>query len=568
MGKIIRKNLKDSIDQNNEILKYFIEEKKESTKQNYSDIINKFDIAENMICIATTGLLHADIIESLYNIITNGVRVYIILKSFQAAKDVLVKFDKKKPALLREVPELENDFIIVDSAATLYLNCLGDKKNIGIEFDKDFSNDLYYWFNYYFWNKAKAEKILDKIEKPMESPYPPFENEKENINIGIASRLEECEAVIVPSDEKYREINEQVSNYFYFSKDLSSSLYFIGGKTVIGAFEINRNFFQNIGQTWLLKENLLSKININDDIVPFEVKWDKVINIQEQSTILLENVRSSSIEGMDQTKPNTIPQKPYVKKLHFEWIVLPPVKPVNANKASLYQDYSTIQKKFTEDLVRLKRVVIEIQLNNSPVIQFFSGAKKKAEEYSKTIEEYENLLLEKMDFNRLKDLLDTKFKPFYEEIYKFSVSLKKGIDRKKKEQVWEGLKKEKIKSLSDKNQELARLKYEVKKQDPKIISKLKREIELLENYITKNYSEFKYKESSNELENLKKTDNKKISFQNYTLPKYPIPEVGVLFEDKTSYYLEIEDYDVLDQANRLVKERYINKPAQVVVKES
>jgi len=75
--------------------------------------------------------------------------------------------------------------------------------------------------------------------------------------------------------------------------------------------------------------------------------------------------------------------------------------------------------------------------------------------------------------------------------------------------------------------------------------------------------ELKEEKKENELQNIRKNTKKEIKL---TIPRYVLPEVGVLYENKESYFLEIEFFKELEKANKL-KDRYIDKNYKVVAKD-
>jgi len=95
---------------------------------------------------------------------------------------------------------------------------------------------------------------------------------------------------------------------------------------------------------------------------------------------------------------------------------------------------------------------------------------------------------------------------------------------------------------------------------------LEAEIKALEIDIEKEYTQFQYSPLKNELQHLKKSNNKNTPYQTFNIPQYVLPEVGILFEDKDHYYLQIETYEALKQANEIAEKRYITKPCRIVTK--
>ncbi len=122
------------------------------------------------------------------------------------------------------------------------------------------------------------------------------------------------------------------------------------------------------------------------------------------------------------------------------------------------------------------------------------------------------------------------------------------------------------------------------KQEEEIIDKknkrLNQEKEDKNRILKEQYSNFIFKpKKDNELEvfsKSKKKKDKKVNKKNiytennsiksikFSIPKYKLPEVGELYEDKNKFYLVIEDYEELNKANEIAEHRYKN--AKVVVK--
>ena len=92
------------------------------------------------------------------------------------------------------------------------------------------------------------------------------------------------------------------------------------------------------------------------------------------------------------------------------------------------------------------------------------------------------------------------------------------------------------------------------------------EINSLKAEIQKNYSTFKPTQAGNELTHLKKGKQTTQAFKQFTIPRYALPETGILYEDKNHYYLQITDSEDLSVANEVASKRYIDKPCKVVAK--
>ncbi len=218
------------------------------------------------------------------------------------------------------------------------------------------------------------------------------------------------------------------------------------------------------------------------------------------------------------------------------------------------------------------------------------------------------------------NLLSKEFKTFYEDIVKSDKDFKFDRKRKEAEEKWEAEKKTKENSLvkkmnelkesekkiaeleeitlkkkelkdqigvlrnsiksfqrederydaSEENRELKALENEEKelRDYPKEQTKLEKsiknqtnDVQRIEGEIREKYMHFKYAPKENEIKNTQKSNEK--MYKQLKLPKYSLPEVGVLYETKKEYFLEIVDYDNLDKANEL-KQRYEDKEYKVV----
>ena len=451
--KITKKKKKETVDYSEEKVKFFEKEEDGSNLKSYSEIIQKIKDA-NKILIASTSDVYDEIIDVLYQ-----KNPYIILKSFNV--DLLNRFNETNPAIIREVNDLENDFIIIDNEAFIFLNPLSKKKNIFFEID---SKDAKLIFNYYFWDKAQNEKFINKIIEPKKSPYIVGKRDLENVSIKDIDK----NTIYAPIDLKYR-TSMRYENKF-ICEDLIKPIFQNEYYTQIGKLAIKEKF--EIKNYWRLKEKELGKIPLNKKIIPFNS--EEKIYVKEWDEVSLGEIRADTIEDMEHAKPN-FKKIEFIKKIDFQWVVLPPIKPKNVKKAKIYEEFEKLEKE-----IKVYYEKIENKINT--INKFGTKIKLKNK-----LNDFKNKKLKKLSKAELDDFIE-EFKKFYKEVFEIS-------------------------------------------------------------------------EEKNELENLKKTDIR------LTIPEYVLPEVGVLFENKESYFLEIEYYEELDKANEL-KERYIDKTYKVVVKDS
>lgn len=611
MSNILPIHKEKTIDQNDNKISYFTLENSNSKLSNYNQIIGSIASAEKFVCIATTGQINQKIIEVLYSCIDKNIRVYIIFKSFEYSANSLVKFSKKKPALIRQVSDLANNMIIVDGNATLFINEIGSNENIGIDLSELHSKDVFYLFNYYFWDKSDLEKKLDEISEPKESPYPPLEKINDHVNLVNSDKGLFTGKVIVPFKSENREYFTDSVTEFSFSKDINSPI-ISNEQSIIGNFRFNSlDIVSFIGDTWKLHSTKLKDISSEIEIIPIENNWNKSINVKSSETVEIQAVRSGRIDDMKILEPNEFPEKKFSKLVTYKWIVLPPTKPKGAKLSQLYKDFDNLVKNFNEDLDYLD-TLLDQTVNNETTffITHFLGRKTKAEKDKEKIVKYRNLNLRKINYNELKDFVKVEFADYFNSICKSQEELKNEIDEKKQKKQWDQIKEDKERKRDEKATELEEynktmnlyieiedLKKKLNEPDMKDsaqdienrikeleselhgkpkqeklnkkINNLKGELKGFIKDLENNYSKFVYQPRSNELKNLKK-GNESITYkkyQEYTLPKFALPEVGELYEDTDKYYLEISKYSELDKAKNIITNRYTDKASKIVVKE-
>jgi len=459
MRKITKLQKSERIDYSYERVKFFERENEANNLNSYESIIQKIKNS-NKILLASTSDIYEEIIDATYQ-----KNPYIILKSFN--EKTLNRFNKNNSAIIREVEELENDFIIIDNESYIFLNPLSEKENIFFEIDVKDANLI---FSYYFWDMAKKEYFIDVIKEP-NSPYTIGKRSLENVNIGEIEK----KIVYAPINLKYRKEMKYEENFI--CEDLTKAIYQNDTYTQVAKFAIKQKL--PLKNYWKLKEKRLGEISLNKMIIPFNS--EKKIYVKNQENIYCGEIKANTIEKMENIKP-VFEKKDFIKIIEYHWTILPPKKPQNAKKAKIYEEFEKLRKDI--------------------------------EKYCNEIEDKIKYLLKKAKLGEKKKLEE---------------SLSKTHDFKHKN----------IKKLS-----------KVKLED------FIEEFEIFYNHI------FESEQKPNELENLQKKQ-KKIRL---TIPKYILPEVGVLYENSETYFLEIEYYEELQKANEL-KQRYINKNYKVVAKD-
>ncbi len=569
MSKIEKLSLNKTIDYSGETISYLIkEDDTNSNLQSYEEIVHKIHNAKKTIQLSSTENISNEIIDALYA--NNEANIYIILKSFDSAKQTLDRFDSRNPAVLREVKEIENNIIIIDNISYVFINSLDNKENIFIKIDEYKTKDLKYIFNYYFWDCSTLEKLVDDISEPVESPFPLIsQRELDYINIAEYD-LDNIEKLYLPRDKKYKSILlDKQSEYKYISDDINSIIYQKQNLLQIGRLLFKEIRF-NITNKWVFKQNILKDIRKENRIIPIDENWHETTNIQDNKKIQLESIEAKTIEEMETTQAEILVEK-YIKEINFSWEVIPPLKPTNAKKSDLYSSYEKLNNEFKNQLDILNSVLIDLEKESS-IIDFFIGANRKAKQNIKKIEEYKTKDLTKLSKVDLEKFIEIEFKEFFESIIKANTDFKEDKKRKESEDKWKNEKEQKIKNLksketelAEKNKELNSLKDEHKKGKlDKNIKSIEFEINKLNKELADNYFEFKYNTKQNEIKNFNKNKTNSNEYKKLNIPKFILPEVGVLYETNNSYFLEIVYKKDISKANEL-KQRYCDKDYKVVV---
>lgn len=465
MKRIVAIEKSKTISYRDDTIEYFKPNNLTSSKKNYEKIIDKIKNARSLVKIASTSYVDENIIDALYA--NKNINSYIILKNFENSNKTVQRFDSRKPAILRQVEELENNFILIDKVAYFFLNPLSEEINISFYFDESEANDLEFIFNYYFWNRATKEKLIDKVSTSIDSPFPPFSLRKQKFVNVIEQTTDKYEKIYVPRDRKYNDTLDMKALKKYFSEDISTPIYIKSNNFIVGNFSIQKDI--NIMNTWVLTQERLGNIP-SSKIILRKKDWKEFINIKEKKEIFLGNIVSKKIDLMDNVEQKNFPQEKYIKEIVFKWNIVPPSKPKNAKKSSLYKEHNIFQnnlKKYEEEKAQneslLKNIVKKI--NWSPAYQKLT-------------------------------LLDYQYQ--YNEFDKI-------LNKIKEENTQQKTIKERLKNITS---------------------------------------------------NLFKLSS--------TKPKYILPDVGILYENKENYFLEIEYWEELDKAKKIQKE-YNNK-LYIVVK--
>jgi len=207
----------------------------------------------------------------------------------------------------------------------------------------------------------------------------------------------------------------------------------------------------------------------------------------------------------------------------------------NFKKLENVEKYIKKMKKIEDELLDIKNNIIAtkavIKTSERGVEESMFSAVKKIDNIINNFEQYIT--------KNLEEILNEKFKKIAEKrilIYeKNTINVFKKFDNILKN--YKNVFKEELEKIKN-------LKQEIKEE------------------IEKKYTDFKYFPKENEIKNTQQSNEEE--YKQLKLPKYTLPEVGILYETQEKYFLEILNYDQLDKANEL-KQRYDDKEYKVVV---
>ena len=593
-------------------LEYFSKRSSATPLMDYTMLEESIQNAQEFICIVSTSAIHTSLLDMLHK--TNqkkGVRLYILLQDFEKAEKTLDFFGEVNPACIRQAKDLNNNFLIVDGEIScLMINSLQRDQNICIQFEGDYSQDLYHIFNDYFWNRADEQCLLNVRTKELVSPFPPFELSLKYI--AFREGVDSYDACITPCDEKnYKQFKNNASS-LYIASHIELPVSLKGDKSYLGQFVVDKNLFEDISPDWELKKSTLARVHsVGQEVIPFNGVWTQPKHIDTQVKRELSDIEAINVESMPNTNPETYPEVPYACEVEYHWCVMPPKKPEDAKKACLYEDFEALKDKLDDDCRKLERRLKQTERahQSSPVASFFSGASHKLKVLDKERSKVSKQDIKTLSIHELEDFFEHRFKKLFEDVDIFCCNHEKSLEEKVQKEKWNREKEEKERELEKKESELKdiqikvnenkRLMEQVKLLNAKIKDKnldsdkvkkleeeknnidiqtvspkslekerrlLERDVKSIKQDIEKKYSRFEYKPSVNELEQLKHKDIN-LKWESFKLPAFGLPDVGVLFENNQGFFLEIQYDEELARANQICK-RYKknNREAKVVVK--
>jgi len=292
MSKITTKFFDKIIDYGNDMIDIFKKEIIEVPKKDNLEIIKKLIInAKETIFIASRTDLDSSISGELQKAIDLGIRVYMIFSDFQKAGRALSIYGKN--SLIREVEDLDNNFIVIDKNNSLLFfdDLLNIENNQFIELNDKKSRDLFYWATYYFWMKSFLEMIEGTPQKVSKSAfYIPKDIKKEYVNISGFNK-NNFDEIYLPLIQKSKEIYQNNNLKFkilYLNPNNKINLGIKNENSYLGNIEINQNVSKYIVEKWkLYKEVKLEDIDYK--MIPFDENWQKnsIIKIEKNKEITI-----------------------------------------------------------------------------------------------------------------------------------------------------------------------------------------------------------------------------------------------------------------------------------------
>ena len=645
------------VDNSQKQLHYFVCSKDSRTKNVSDDLLSTINNAERTICIAATSVIEESIREPLLKKIRDRIRVYGVFQDFKVCLKSLSWFDDKNPALIRSNEALQNNFIIIDNKiAFLFINPLDNiDRNTCIKLSGSHVKDLFYWFTYTFWNSDEQEHILKNTRQCKESPFsiPATPRQTINISESLETPFEAIESYY-PQDVKYRprlnsERDEKNTIIHYLSSQIKNPFFKNNKNWKIGDFILDIKDFEGPLNIW--KEFYGPLSEVPKSFIDFDKNdWNPIIKQDSIKRKLAKPYTVATIEEMDSKEPpeSDLECEPYAMETCFEYVVQPPSKPKNADKAVIYKQYEYLKQGHGNNV---KRISEELEdLKNRECIKEAPGLNREISQNIETIKKESKVEFENLSITEIESIVD-KWNPDLEgnwvrQLINLKVDVKnkefelnrqkdianknrekeqkEGARRKKEERIGEldmilvdfnprindPTKKNEIqknintikKQLEDfeknagnkeKSEEKDKENFDKDAQE-KVLSTLEKE---LLDYVPKNSDvkqKNRYEEEWRDLDKgitqltrdianideaitkIEKSEFNKDDVQksfektrnNYIRLKKPdflIPDVGILYETRDSFYLEISDDKDLEKANEL-ENRYTGKNYKVVAK--
>lgn len=541
------------------------------SKDYSSELMACLERSRHSILVASTSTdeLDQQIYQLLMRKINDRVRVYGLLHSFSNSSGILKYFDAKKPALFRENKELNNNFIIIDrETAFVFSNPVGSiVNNPCIKLDGEACADLFYWFTWYFWNTQGNERILSDIKHPRESPFPVPLINRNTVNIKTESG-DEHKSACVPFDVRQKSAVKFESNTaYYFSEKVKTPIYIYENAFHLGNLHIQVQEEFGVDASWILQESTLE--NAPPSFIDYNSnQWTPIQRIDREDRVI-KDISAPSIQDLEtiQPSPNVFEMANYALETKFTWKVHPPYKPKAAVKSHLYRDYETLERDISENIRMISEEIIDYKRTKESSLRHFQGASQSVDNLFDRVNRAKERItaFNNMPYNALKDLIEKDWTSICidwnqakEDVTKLEFQKSKSdaiavIDdeiNKANERI--EFAENALKATDIVEADAKRYQVEIEDLKKKIDHK-KRERDRANAKV----------QSSSELDHLRKKTTNNKDFKRLVMPRYQLPEVGVLYELNEAYYLEIGDYDHLKMAED-ISARYCDRQCLIV----
>ncbi|MBO7499990.1 MAG: hypothetical protein J6T45_01400 [Fibrobacterales bacterium] len=552
---------KEVIDNAGKAMRYFVRTKEsEDGHCAGEDLLEAIRGAKETICFAATAEVDDSVRKAILERVDKRVRVYGLFSEFGRSTRTVAWFDDKNPALVRSNGALQNDFVVIDrKEAFLFVNPLERLDgNICIKFVSEGAADLFYWFTYWFWNSDEKERILKEVRSCKEAPFSVPVMPKGIVNISESLKHPFAPSVgYYPNQPKLRtRMNEEKVADDKLARRLSSRIsvpvYEDATAWKIGDMIFPKKDFNGVPEVWEERNGTLRDAPV--EFIDFDAdNWSPVRKEQKAEKKLSEAVRPSKIEDMENAKPSgrDLAPMPYALETTVEYVVEPPRKPEDAKAAAIYGEYGVLESGHVQNVERILKELGDMESKSEKTKS--PGLSKEILEMKASIEKEKQTNFRELKVPELEAVLA-----------RWNIAIPEN---------W-------IVKLVDMKVQLKKLEYEkekdekIEKNEAEIAKKLKgagsasnkalnREIEKLRDESDRERRRlFPDEERRKEFLSSAGRDFKKL-----TAPRYLLPEVGTLFENKDGYYLEIAELGDLELANEIAAQRYKDKTCRVVAKE-
>lgn len=324
-----------------------------------------------------------------------------------------------------------------------------------------------------------------------------------------------------------------------------------GKKWKIGNFVLEATDFEGLGNIWKETYGPLSKIP--KSFIDFDKNdWNPITKQDSIKKKLTKPYIVDTIEEMDSKEPpeSDMECEPYAMETCFEYIVQPPSKPKNADKAAIYKQYEHLKQGHGSNISRFLKELGD--LKNKECIKEAPGLNREVSQIIESIKKEEKTEFKTMSITEVENIVD-KWNPDSEESWvRQLIDLKVDIKRKEFEirnrydiADKQERKKQKLREKEQKNSRITELDKELIDFSPKINDPAKKSE--IQNSITA------IKNQLNDFEKLTKDKGKKEEKDGETFDKGAKEKELAAFEEELRDYVP-KNQDA-KQKNHLVEEK-------------